>query len=164
MDTEIERKSKSQVKREMLALQALGSRLVELGADQIKKIDMPMELREALLFAKTVNKGEARRRQLQYIGVLMREADPEPIQKALDLIGRGQVQDMESFKEVERWRDELAAGNDAIMDEILGRFPGADRQKLHQLVLNARKEREIDKPPRATRALFRFLKALSEQR
>ncbi|MEM5787927.1 MAG: DUF615 domain-containing protein, partial [Syntrophobacteraceae bacterium] len=79
-------------------------------------------------------------------------------------IGRGQVHDMESFKEVERWRDELAAGNDAIMDEILGRFQGADRQKLHQLVLNARKEQEIDKPPRATRALFRFLKALSEQR
>lgn len=81
----MEPKSKSQVKKELLALQALGEQLVELSADQIKKIDMPLELRDALLFAKTITKGEARRRQLQYIGVLMRETDPEPIRKALDI-------------------------------------------------------------------------------
>ena len=85
----MEPKSKTQVKKEMLALQALGEKLVELTANQIKKIDMPLELRDALLFAKTINRGEARRRQLQYVGVLMREADPEPIQKALDTIRRG---------------------------------------------------------------------------
>ncbi|MGC9966131.1 MAG: ribosome biogenesis factor YjgA [Syntrophobacteraceae bacterium] len=89
----MEPKSKTQVKKEMLALQALGEKLAELSANQIKKIDMPMELRDALLFAKTINRGEARRRQLQYIGVLMREADPGPIQKALDTISRGQLLD-----------------------------------------------------------------------
>ena len=62
-------------------MQALGEKLVELSADQIKKIDMPMELRDALFFAKTINKGEARRRQLQYIGVLMRKADPGPFRR-----------------------------------------------------------------------------------
>ena len=72
MVTGMEPKSKTRIKKEMLALQALGEKLVELSADQIKKIDMPLELRDALLFAKTINKGEARRRQLQYIGVLMR--------------------------------------------------------------------------------------------
>src|SRR5208283_3373411 len=98
----MEPRSKSQVKREMLALQNLGEKLVGLTADQIMKIDMPMELRDALLFAKTINKGEARRRQLQYIGVLMRKADPEPIQKALDTIGRGHLLDATQFKELER--------------------------------------------------------------
>jgi ribosome-associated protein len=163
MDSGIEPKSKSQVKREMLALQALGEELAELTADQIKKIDMPLELREALLFARTIKKREARRRQLQYIGALMREADPEPIRKALDTISRGQTLDAKQFKEFERWRDELVEGSDGPMEEITGRFPGADRQTLRQLVLSARKEREVNKPPKAPRALFRFLKALSKQ-
>ncbi len=163
MDSGIEPKSKSQVKKEMLALQALGEKLAELTADQIKKIDMPLELRDALLFAKTINKGEARRRQLQYIGVLMREADPEPIRKALDAIGRGQTLDAKQFNELERWRDELLEGGDGPMEEVVNRFPDADRQTLRQLVLGARKERERDKPPKASRALFRFLKALSNR-
>jgi len=98
MAAEMEPKSKSQVKREMLALQNLGQKLMGLATDQIMKIDMPMELRDALLFAKTITKGEARRRQLQYIGVLMREADPEPIQKALDTIGRGLLLDAKRFE------------------------------------------------------------------
>ncbi len=159
----MEPKSKSQVKREMLALQELGEKLVGLTADQIKKIDMPTELRDALLFTATIKKGEARRRQLQYIGALMREVDPEPIQKAFDTIARGELQDAERFRELERWRDELVKGSDALMEEIAARFPGADRRKLRQLVLNARKEREEEKPPKASRALFKFLKALLKQ-
>jgi ribosome-associated protein len=161
MVTGIEPKSKSRMKKEMLALQALGEKLVELSADQIKKIDMPLELRDALLFARTINKGEARRRQLQYIGALMREADPEPIQKALDIIGKGQLQDAKQFQELERWRDELVEGSDGLLEEIVSR--GADRQTVRHLVLSARKEREGNKPPKASRALFRFLKALSKQ-
>jgi ribosome-associated protein len=163
MAAEMEPKSKSQVKREMLALQNLGQKLMGLATDKIMKIDMPMELRDALLFAKTITKGEARRRQLQYIGVLMREADPEPIQKALDTIGRGLLLDAKRFEEFERWRDELVKGNDGIMEEILDRFPGAERQTLRQLALSARKEREVNKPPKASRALFRFLRTLSKQ-
>jgi len=163
MDSVMESKSKSQVKKEMLALQALGEKLVELSADQIKKIDMPLELRDALLFAKTINRGEARRRQLQYVGVLMREADPEPIRKALDIIGRGQLQDAEQFEELERWRDGLVEGSHGLLEEIVSRFPGADRRTMRRLALGAREEREGNKPPKASRALFRFLKALSKQ-
>ncbi|SPF39214.1 conserved hypothetical protein [Syntrophobacter sp. SbD1] len=158
----IEPKSKTQVKKEMTALQTLGEKLMELTASQLKKIEMPLELRDALLFAKTINRGEARRRQLQYIGVLMREADPEPIQEALDTIGSGHILDEKKFEEIERWRDELAEGNNGPLEEILSRFPGTDRRALRQLVLNARKERVEKKPPKASRVLFRFLKALSE--
>ncbi len=161
MDSEMEPKSKSQVKKEMLALQTLGEKLAALSVDQIKMIDMPFELRDALLFARTINRGEARRRQLQYIGVLMRETDPGPIQKALDIIDRGQSLDAKQFEELERWRDELIEGSDVLVEEIVSR--GAERQALRHLVLSARKEREGNKPPKASRALFRFLKALSKQ-
>jgi len=159
MDSGTEIRSKSQAKREMLALQSLGEKLFNLSEDQITKIEMPQELREALLFAKTIRKGEARRRQLQYVGALMREVDPEPIRKALDDIQRGYDRDVDRFREVERWRDELVAGNDAILDEIVNRFPGADRRNLLLLIRKARTE---NRTPKASRALFRFLKELHE--
>ncbi len=92
----MEKKSKSQVKREMLALQSLGEQLVLLTSTQISSIEMLQELREAVLFAKTLKKREARRRQMQYIGTLMRDADPEPIRKGLDGISRGRRHDAPS--------------------------------------------------------------------
>jgi ribosome-associated protein len=160
MVTGIEPKSKSQVKREMLALQTLGEKLAGLSTGQINAIDMPLDLRDALLHAKTINKGEAGRRQLQYIGALMRETDVEPIRKALDTFNRGRLENAKQFEELERWRDELVDGKEGIMEEILSRFPGTECQTLRQLVLTARRERERGKPPKASRALFRFLKAL----
>jgi ribosome-associated protein len=92
VDNSVEQKSKSQIKREMLALQSLGEHMVDLSPNQISKIEMPQELREAVLFARTLKKSEARRRQMQYIGTLMRDADPEPIQKAVEAISRSRGQ------------------------------------------------------------------------
>ena len=157
---DMEPKSKSQVKREMLALQSLGEKLVDLSRDQIMKIGMPQELQEAVFFAKTIKRGEARRRQLQYIGSLMREVDPEPIQKAVYDLSKGRLQDAERFQELERWRDGLVDGNSGIMEEIVNRFPDVDRQGLNRLALSAAKEREASKPPKASRALFRLLRGL----
>ena len=158
----IERKSKSQVKREMLALQALGEQLVELPLGQINKIEMPEDLREALLFAKSLKKNETRRRQMQYIGTLMREADPEPIRKALEAINRGQGPEAGLFQELEQLRNGLIDGNESLIEKALNRFPDADRQRLRQLANNARKEKEGEKPPKSSRALFRYLKELAE--
>jgi ribosome-associated protein len=158
----MDQQSKSQTKREMLGLQSLGEQLVELGPDRIRKIDMPQDLRDAVLFAKKLKRGEALRRQLQFIGALMREVDPEPIRRALDEISRGQRAEAQLFRNLEQWRDELLAGNDAIQEDILNRFPEADRQRLRQLVLNARKEQEGNKPPKSSRSLFRYLRELSK--
>ncbi|MGV8074741.1 MAG: ribosome biogenesis factor YjgA [Syntrophobacteraceae bacterium] len=154
----MEEKSKSQVKREMTALQVLGKQLVELTSNQIGKIEMPTDLLEAVLFAKTLKRGEALRRQMQYIGVLMRETDPEPIRKVLDEIGRGHGSDARRLRELEQWRDELINGNDELLQNILDRFPGADHQRVRKLVTNARKERELNKPPKSSRSLFRYLR------
>jgi ribosome-associated protein len=157
----LEQKSKSQLKREMLALQSLGEQLVELPPTQISKIEMPEDLREAVLFAQTLKRSEARRRQLQYIGTLMREGDPEPIRKALDEIARGRSLEASQVRQIEQWRTSLLEGKEGLLDDILARFPEADRRQLRQLVVNARKEQEGNKPPKTFRALFRYLRELT---
>lgn len=156
-----ERKSKSRVKREMHELQSLGEQLVQLASSQLNKIEMTQDLREAVHFARGLKRGEALRRQIQYIGALMREADPDPIRKALEDISRGQRADAALFRRVERWRDGLIDGDDTLMDEIASLYSDADRQRLHQLVLNARRERRENKGPRSSRALFRYLRELA---
>ncbi len=161
MDDTVERKSKSQLKRDMLALQSLGERLVKLSPNQIGKIEMPQDLREAVLFARTIKKGEALRRQLQRIGALMRDADPEPIRKALDEIGEGRQLDAQLFRKLEKWRDGLIQDDAGVLEDITAAFHDADRRKLRRLALNARKEAEEGKPPKSSRALFRYLKELS---
>jgi len=158
----MERKSKSQVKREMLALQSLGERLVGLRPDQVRRIEMPEDLREAVLLAARLRKGEALRRQLQYIGTLMRDADPEPIRKALEEMSCGRAIDMQRFRRIERWRDDLVNGSDEPLDEIVRDYPEADPKWLRQCILNARRERAENQAPRSARALFRYLRDLSE--
>ena len=158
-----EKKSKSQVKREMTALQKLGEQLAGLTEDQIRKIELPEELREALLFAKTMRKHEALRRQMQYIGTLMRDIDPEPVERAIDTALHGHRVQQRVFQQVEEWRDELLKGNDAILEELIDRFPAADHQHLRQLTLNARKEIVQNKPPKSSRTLFRYLRALLDE-
>ncbi len=162
MDSSAEPKSKSQVKREMHALQSLGEHLVDLSPDQISKIEMPQDLREAVLFARTLKKSEAWRRQMQYIGTLMRDADPEPIREAVAEISRGRGVDAQSLRELEQWRRGLVDGDDEFLEDAVNRFPGADRKRLRRLALDARKEREGNKPPKASRALFRYLRELSK--
>lgn len=157
-----ERKSKSQVKREMLSLQSLGEQLVELSPDQIGKIEMSDDLREAVLFARKLKRGEALRRQMQHIGSLMREVDPDPIRRALDAVSRGQRVDAQLFRTIEQCRDGLLDGKDELLEDIMNRFPDADRQRLRQFVLHARKEQELNKPPKSSRALFRYLRELSQ--
>ena len=146
----------------MLALQELGERLVALSSDQIEQIELPEELREAVVFARNIRKHGARRRQLQYIGTLMREVDPEPIRQAVTNILQGQNIAKQVFQEVEQWRDELILLGEEGIEDVLRRFPNGDRQRLRQLVRNARKEKEAQRPPKSSRALFRYLKVLAE--
>jgi ribosome-associated protein len=145
----------------MLTLQTLGEQLVGLTPDQIDGLEISEELREAVLFTKKIKKGEALRRQIQYIGVLMRDVDPERIRSALDAIARGRDQDARLFQELEHWRDGLVEGKEGLLAEVLHRFPGADGKWMNQLVLNARRERDANKPPKSARTLFRYLRKLA---
>ena len=113
-------------------------------------------------FAKTIKKHGAYRRQMQYIGALMRKIDLDPIKKALEVIEFGDYHKEREFKKIEKCRDELIEGNDALLEEIIVRMPEAERQRLTQLVRNARKEKENNKSPRSSKMLFRYLRQVSE--
>ncbi len=159
----VEEKSKSQIKREMLALQALGERLVALSPALLDKLTLPEPMFEAIIFAKGLKKHEARRRQMQYIGVLMREIDPEPLQQALTELGRGRSLDAEILQQAEAWREQLLEGRVEAIEEILRHVPGAERQYLRQLVRNGQKERDEGRnEKKVARALFRYLRDLLE--
>jgi ribosome-associated protein len=146
----------------MDALQALGARLVELNKERLAKIDMPEELRDAVRDAQRMSKHEARRRQLQYIGRLMRDVDPAPIQEALDELDGVSAAANARQHALERLRERLLE-DEGVLEEIGRRHTTADFQRLRQLRRNALKERAEGKPPRAFRELFRVLRELEEE-
>lgn len=153
-------KSKSQRKREAISLQKIGERLSGLSDDQLKGMPLPATLVEAIHMLRSMMSHGARRRQLQYIGALMRDVDTAPINQALLAIDQGNLRQARQFQEAEQWRDRLVGGDDAAMEEILDRFEQADRQRLGQLVRSARREKQKDAAPTSARNLFRYIKGL----
>jgi len=154
-----EKPSKTQRKREMHELQGLGARLVELNPQQLDEIGLPEDLRDAVEFAQRTTKHEARRRQLQYIGKLMRSVDPAPIREKLKIWDGISVEHTARQHRVERWRDRLIEDESAL-DELVREHPGIDARHLRALARKAREERAAGSPPRAYRELFRALRAI----
>jgi ribosome-associated protein len=153
--------SKSALKREMTALQKLGAELVGLSKDQLKKIDMPDRLREAIHDAQRFNQNGAKRRQLQYIGKIMREIEPAPLQAAMDEIKGISAAASLRLQKIERLRTRFLA-DESVINNIVDTYPLADIQQLRQLRRNALKEAQQSKPPRAYRELFRVLRDLDK--
>ena len=143
----------------MSELQALGEALVALSSDQLKKVDLPDDLRDAVRDARRFTQHEARRRQMQYIGKLMRGIDDEPIRAALDEINGVSAAATARLHALERLRSRFLE-DEKVINEIAAAHPGADLQQLRQLRRNALKEQELGKPPRAFRELFRVLREL----
>lgn len=154
--------SKTKIKQQMHDLQDIGAELVALGKDQLAQLDLPEDLRDAIREMHRINKFGAQRRQMQYIGKLMRSADPEPIQAALDTIAGVSDAENQRMHQLERLRLKLLEDEPAALAEIVAAHPGADLQQLRQLRRNALKEREQSKPPRAFREIYRFLRSLEE--
>jgi len=149
-------KSKSQIKREMHELQALGKQLVGLPQIQLVNIPISDKLRHAVIAAKTLKHG-AIRRQLQYIGKLMVKEDVASIRSALDKLQQPHKDEVNAFHEIEQWRDQLLRGDYDLLDELTNGFINFDRQHIRQLVRNAKKEQELNKPPKSARLLFKYL-------
>jgi ribosome-associated protein len=153
--------SKTQRKNEMLELQALGAALVELSDAQLDQFTLEPRLREAVDEAKRIKSHGAKKRQIQYIGRLMRDVDAEPIRAALAALEGGSAQATARHRRLEAWRERLMVDDEALT-EFAAEHPGADLQALRTLIRNARKEAKEQKPPRAYRELFRFVKQSSE--
>ena len=154
-----DRPSKTQRKKEMLELQALGAELVELPDSQLELMQIPEDLRAAVLQARRITAHEGRRRQLQYIGRLMREVDPAPIRAQLDALTGHSAQEAARHRRLEALREKLLA-DDQALTAYVSQHAGADLQALRTLIRNARREQKEGRPPRAFRELFRLLKSL----
>ena len=152
-----EKPSKTQRKRVMHELQELGERLIGLNSEQLAAIALPENLRDAVEQARRITKHEARRRQLQYIGRLMRNVDPEPIREKLKAWDGISTEETARGHRIERWREELI-GDDGALGALAHAHPGIDTQRLRALARSAREERSAGRPPRAYRELFRALR------
>ena len=150
--------SKTRRKHAMHALQDLGEELVALDPRRLKDLDLPERLVDAIVQARGITAHEGRRRQIQYIGKLMRTIDPAPLQAALAAWARGPREENARFAAVERWRDRLLV-DPAALNEFVGAYPQADRRHLESLIHDANLERARGGPPHRYRELFRQLKA-----
>ncbi|MBF3274400.1 ribosome-associated protein, partial [Pseudomonas aeruginosa] len=139
-DSQFEEKSKSQIKRELHALQDLGERLTTLQPQLLERLPLTDPLRKALLEAPKHKAHIARKRHIQYIGKLMRDQDVDAIVALIDQVDSSTRQYNERFHALERWRDQLIAGGDAALDAFVGEFPECDRQHLRGLVRHAQHE------------------------
>jgi ribosome-associated protein len=148
--------SKSQRKRQMHALQDLGVQLVELNDEQLASVELPENLFDAVMHARQLTKHEARRRQMQYIGKLMRGIDPEPIRERIAAYNAASHAHTARLHMLERWRTRLLDDESALA-ELLTRYPKADSARLRLLVRNTAREREAGQPPKSFRALFQAL-------
>lgn len=151
--------SKTKIKKQMHELRDLGKELTELGKDQLAQLDIPENLRDAIREMKNINKFGAQRRQMQYIGKLMRDVDTAPILAKLDAWKGKSQHHIAYMHQLERWRDRLME-SDAAFTELLAAHPEADAQRLRTLIRNAQKEMEAGKPPKNYREIFQVLREI----
>ncbi len=161
--------SKSQIKREATALQELGERLVKLPRGKLDQLPLADSLHEAIVEAQRVTAHEGKRRQLQYVGKLMRHAHVEPIRaKLAEWDGETQAS-VDAYHRLERWRDRLIDSDDHFTS-FMSAYPDADAQHLRTLIRSARKEQATNRTlpqghepqKKAFRALFQEIKQLLE--
>ena len=151
--------SKSQIKREMQALQAVGKRMLDLSDEQLDALPISDTLRAAIVESRRIRKHEARRRHLHYIGKVLRsEDDPEAIERGLNAFVAGSEEHTRRHHLAERWRDRMIAEGDTVVSDFIEYCPMADVQHLRNLVRNARKEVEKQKNTGQSKKLFRALR------
>lgn len=149
--------SKTRKKQAMHELQALGAALVGLPDGSLAAISLPDSLAQAITEMRRITSREGKRRQLQYIGRLMRDLDPEPIRAEIDRIEGRSAAEAARHRRLEQLRNRLLEDDEALT-EFAREHPAADLQALRALIRNARREQLEGRPPRAFRELFRLLR------
>jgi ribosome-associated protein len=163
-EQEYERPSKTELKRQSDALQALGQELVEAPRDRVKRVPMPDDVKDVILECQNIKNHEGRRRQLQFIGKKMRGLTDEEvavIKRTIEGWKGASKADTAALHALERRRDKLLA-DDKALTALLEEHPQLDVQHLRALIRNARKEQAENKPPKAYREIFQILKDLAK--
>lgn len=160
-DADDDTPSKTALKAQSHALQVLGRELSELPADRLAALDMPEPLREAIQTYQRTRSHEGRRRQLQYVGKLMRTADEAPLREAAAAAALGSAKETLLLHEAERWREALI-DDDAALTRWVAEHPDTDAQHLRSLVRAARRDRaqqaSDQRQPKSFRELFQFIR------
>jgi len=155
-----EKPSKSQLKRDMIALQKIGQQLVEASVERVKRIDLPENLKIAIDECRKIKSREGRRRQLQFIGKIMRNLDQndlDAINKAIDSWQGQSKAEIAAMHAIEKQREKLIE-TDSALTEFLENYPQIDAPHLRNLIRNARKEQAEGKPPKAYREIYQVIK------
>lgn len=155
--------SKSQLKREAQELKKLGQQICNLKPALLEQIPLSDAMLEAIALAKRIaNKREALRRHMNYIGKLMRGEDLDAIEHAMEKIQNRHFYDNQRLHKLETLRDELIDNqdSDSCINELLNDNPSLERQKLRQLIRQAKREKAANKPPKSSRELFRYLREI----
>ena len=153
--------SRTRKKRQVEELQRLGAALIDLPPAQLDALALPAILVAAVREAQRITSHEARRRQVQFIGKVMRKIDAEPVRAAIAGITGQTAAGRARHQRLEQWREQLI-GDDAALTTFASEQPGTDLQAMRALIRNARKEIAEGKPPRAQRELFRVLRETLE--
>lgn len=158
---EDEPKSKSQIKREFQEFQALGKQLMDLPNKQLAVVPLTEDMREAILLGKSL-KREPMNRQLRFIGKRMPNEDIESIRLTLDKLQQPHRDKVKVLHEMEQWRDQLLQGDQTLLEKLSNKFENFEHQHVRQLIRNAKKEQQLNKPPKSARSLFKYLMSLKE--
>lgn len=154
----VERPSKSQMKREMIELQALGKKIIDMPAGQRAKFPLSDDMLAAIDECGRIRSHEGLRRHMQYVGKLMRKEDLEAINAVFQSMEQQSIRRDASFQRLERWRDRLIEDDEAFV-LFVEDYPEVDRQALRQLIRNSRAERDAGKQPNSAKKLFKLLRA-----
>lgn len=158
LDAPADGESKSQRKREADRITQLGKTISELGEPDIRKLGLDDDVLDAVMALRKINSRGAGKRQRLYLGKLLRSRDLNPIEAALQTLQQSANNATRQFHELEQWRDRLINDGNTALSAFIQQYPESDRQRLRQLIRNARQETEQNKPPKFSRELFRLLR------
>ena len=150
--------SRSQLKRESAAVQGLGEELCKLPGQVLTDIGVDEELREAIIVWQKTATHEGKRRQMQYVGRLMRNVDTRRLFTAWQKFKADGAASAKALHEIEELRQRLIDNAPGVWSEVFSKFPDIDKHELEHLVKEAKEEQKAGKPPRAFRAVFRLLR------
>ncbi len=155
--------SKSQVKRDCDNLVNLGEDLLKLKAEELESLELPDEIKVAVATALKIKSRSGLKRQRLYIGKLLRSIDHEAIEIQVKKIQHRHDTNTAQFKRLEKWRDSLIDNNKETLNDVIARYPDIDRQHINQLIRAAHQEQKQNKPPAASRKLFKYLRELEDE-
>ncbi len=156
--------SKSQLKRDSHHMVDIGEEILKLSHEDIHSLQLPDELEEAINTALKIKSRSGLKRQRLYIGKLLRSIDSGDIEVQLRKIQHRHDTNTAHFKRLEKWRDSLIDNDKATLNEVIAYYPEIDRQHINQLIRTAHQEKKQDKPPAASRKLFKYLRELEDEK